>query len=44
MMWVNPTYIALLYTTFPGFILLGAAVVLLVLGSVFMAKLSKVEV
>ena len=44
MMWVNPTYIALLYTTFPGFILLGAAMVLLVLGSLFMAKLSKVEV
>ena len=44
MLWVNPTYIELLYTTLPGFILLGAAAVLLCIGSFAMAKLSKVEV
>jgi tight adherence protein B len=44
MMFVNPEYIRLLYTTFPGYILLGLAAVLLGLGSFTMSKLSKVEV
>ena len=44
MMFANPAYIRLLYTTLPGFILLGLAAVLLGLGSFAMSKLSKVEV
>ena len=44
MTFVNPEYIALLYTTLPGFILLGLAVTLLVIGSFAMSKLAKVEV
>ncbi|WP_224279533.1 type II secretion system F family protein [Nocardioides lacusdianchii] len=44
MTFVNPEYIRLLYTTLPGFILLGLAVVLLGLGSFAMSKLAKVEV
>jgi tight adherence protein B len=44
MMFVNPEYIELLYTTLPGFILLGMAGFLLALGSFAMSKLSKVEV
>ena len=44
MMMVNPDYIALLYTTLPGFILLGVAAFLLGLGSFAMSKLAKVEV
>lgn len=44
MMMVNPEYIELLYTTLPGFILLGLATILLVLGSWAMSKLSKVQV
>lgn len=44
MMFVNPEYIALLYTTLPGFVLLGAAVLLLGVGSFAMSKLAKVEV
>jgi tight adherence protein B len=44
MMFVNPDYIRLLYTTLPGFILLGLAAALLAMGSFAMSKLSKVEV
>ena len=44
MMMVNPDYIALLYTTLPGFIILGTAAFLLGLGSFAMSKLAKVEV
>lgn len=44
MTFVNPEYVRLLYTTLPGFILLGLAVVLLGLGSFAMSKLAKVEV
>lgn len=44
MMMVNPDYIALLYTTVPGFILLAIAAFLLALGSFAMSKLAKVEV
>jgi tight adherence protein B len=44
MMFVNPEYIRLLYTTVPGFVLLALATFLLVLGSFAMAKLAKVEV
>lgn len=44
MVFANPEYIRLLYTTLPGYFLLGAAAVLLVLGSVMMSKLAKVEV
>lgn len=41
---VNPEYIRLLYTTVPGFVLLGVAAALLGMGSFAMAKLSKVQV
>ncbi len=44
MMMVNPDYIALLYTTVPGFVLLAIAIFLLGLGSFAMSKLAKVEV
>ncbi len=44
MMFANPAYIRLLYTTFPGFVLLGLAAALLAMGSFAMSKLSKVEV
>ena len=44
MMMVNPDYIALLYTTLPGFVLLAIAGFLLGLGSFAMSKLAKVEV
>ena len=44
MMFVNPDYVRLLYTTFPGFILLGAAATLLIVGGFAMSKLAKVEV
>ncbi|GAB3035411.1 hypothetical protein GCM10011376_18850 [Nocardioides flavus (ex Wang et al. 2016)] len=44
MTWANPEYIKLLYTTLPGYIMLGLAAVLLGLGSWAMAKLAKVEV
>jgi tight adherence protein B len=44
MMWANPEYIKLLYTTLPGYIMLGLAAVLLGVGSWAMAKLAKVEV
>jgi tight adherence protein B len=40
----NPEYASVLWTTFTGLLLLGAAVVLLCIGSFFMAKLAKVEV
>jgi tight adherence protein B len=40
----NPEYIRVLYTTLPGFVLLGVAAFLLALGSFAMAKLAKVEV
>lgn len=44
MMFANPDYVSLLYTTLPGFILLGVAAVLLGIGSFAMSKLAKVEV
>lgn len=44
MMFVNPEYIRLLYTTVPGYIMLALAIMLLGLGSLMMAKLAKVEV
>lgn len=44
MMMVNPEYIALLYTTLPGFVLLAVAASLLALGGFAMSKLAKVEV
>ncbi|MBL0747469.1 type II secretion system F family protein [Nocardioides baculatus] len=44
MLFANPDYIRVLYTTLPGFLLLGLAGFLLALGSFAMAKLSKVEV
>lgn len=44
MMFANPDYISVLYTTLPGFVLLGVAAFMLALGSFAMAKLSKVEV
>ena len=44
MSFANPDYASLLYTTTPGFICLGVAAFLLILGSVAMAKLAKVEV
>ncbi|WP_439936382.1 type II secretion system F family protein [Nocardia sp. N13] len=44
MTFANPEYIRLLYTTLPGFILLGLAAALLAMGSFAMAKLAKVEV
>ncbi|WP_210438142.1 type II secretion system F family protein [Nocardioides xinjiangensis] len=44
MTFANPEYIRVLYTTLPGFVLLGLAGFLLALGSFTMAKLSKVEV
>lgn len=44
MMFANPDYIRVLYTTVPGFVLLGVAAFMLALGSFAMAKLSKVEV
>lgn len=44
MMFANPDYIRVLYTTLPGFVLLGVAAFMLALGSFAMAKLSKVEV
>lgn len=44
MMLVNPDYIRVLYTTLPGFILLGMATLLLVIGSFAMSKLAKVQV
>lgn len=44
MMFVNPEYIALLYTTVPGYFILGLAACLLAMGSFAMSKLAKVEV
>ena len=44
MHFVNPGYIRLLYTTFPGYIMLTAAVLLLGLGAFMMSKIAKVEV
>lgn len=44
MMWANPEYIKLLYTTVPGYVLLGLAIALLAMGSFAMSKLAKVEV
>ncbi|RYB96373.1 VWA domain-containing protein [Nocardioides glacieisoli] len=41
---VNPDYIRVLYTTVPGFILLGAAAVLLCIGSFAMSRLATVKV
>jgi tight adherence protein B len=44
MLFVNPEYISVLYTTIPGFLLLGLAAVLLSIGAFAMSKLAKVEV
>lgn len=44
MMFANPDYISVLYTTLPGYVLLALAAFMLALGSFAMAKLSKVEV
>ncbi|MFC7725114.1 type II secretion system F family protein [Nocardioides sp. GCM10028917] len=44
MLYANPEYISVLYTTLPGFVLLGMAAFMLALGAFAMAKLSKVEV
>lgn len=44
MMLVNPEYIGVLFSTVPGFILLGVAVFFLCLGSFAMNKVAKVEV
>lgn len=44
MYFVNREYIQLLYTTFPGYIMLAAAALLLGLGSFMMAKIANVEV
>ena len=44
MLFANPEYIEVLYTTVPGFFLLALAGFLLALGAFAMSKLSKVEV
>ncbi|UFN45604.1 type II secretion system F family protein [Nocardioides okcheonensis] len=44
MTFANPDYVRLLYTTVPGYIILGMALFLLGLGSFAMAKLATVEV
>ncbi len=44
MMFANPDYIRVLYTTAIGFVLLGVAAFMLAIGAFAMAKLSKVEV
>jgi tight adherence protein B len=44
MYFANREYVSLLWTTLFGWIMLGAAVFLLALGSWSMAKLAKVEV
>lgn len=44
MMIANRPYVAVLYTTLPGYVMLAAALALLGLGSWSMAKLAKVEV
>jgi tight adherence protein B len=44
MSFANPSYVRLLWTTVPGFVLLAVATLLLGLGSFAMSKLSKVEV
>lgn len=44
MTFANPDYVRLLYTTLPGYILLGIALFLLSLGSFAMMKLATVEV
>jgi len=44
MTFANPDYVALLYTTLPGYIIMGVALFLLGLGSFAMAKLATVEV
>ena len=44
MMFANPEYIRVLYTTAIGFVLLGVAAFMLAIGAFAMAKLSKVEV
>jgi tight adherence protein B len=44
MTFANPSYVALLYTTVPGYIILAMALFLLGLGSFAMAKLATVEV
>lgn len=44
MTFANPDYVRLLYTTLPGYIILGVALFLLGLGSFAMSKLATVEV
>jgi tight adherence protein B len=44
MTFANPDYVRLLYTTIPGYVILGLAGFLLALGSFAMAKLATVEV
>jgi tight adherence protein B len=44
MLFANPEYVEVLYTTVVGWILLGVSVFLLGLGGFAMAKLAKVEV
>lgn len=44
MMGANPEYVELLYTTVPGYFILGAAAALLALGSYAMSRLARVEV
>ena len=44
LMFGNRDYIRLLYTSVPGFMILGLATFLLILGGFAMSKLSKVEV
>ncbi|CUR60163.1 putative flp pilus assembly protein TadB [metagenome] len=44
MTFANPDYVRLLYTTLPGYIIIGVALFLLSLGAFAMAKLATVEV
>lgn len=44
MTFANPEYVRLLYTTLPGYIIIGVALFLLSLGAFAMAKLATVEV
>lgn len=44
MLFANPEYVRPLYTTLPGFVMLGLGLMLLGLGGFMMAKLAKVEV
>ncbi len=44
MMFANPDYVRVLYTTLVGGLMLGAAVLFLTMGAWFMSRLVKVEV